>query len=119
MSRIVVTLPLRTVSEANRRDHWRVKAKRAQEQRSVTRMAVLPRTRNLIPAIDWTLCTVLLVRTGPRFLDGDNLCGALKGVRDGVADALGVQDNDPRVTWAYGQDRGPAGVRISISGGAS
>lgn len=46
-----VTLPMRTLSEANARSHW---------------------------------------------------------TRDGVADALGVDDRDPRVEWVYGQRRGSA-----------
>lgn len=51
--------------------------------------------------------TVKLTRVAPsNGLDDDNLRGALKSVRDGIADALGVDDRDPRVTWEYDQRRG-------------
>ena len=39
----------------------------------------------------------------------DNLAAALKHVRDGVADALGMDDGDPRLVWLYGQRRGRPG----------
>jgi len=51
-------------------------------------------------------CTVLMTRIAPRKLDDDNLRGAFKAVRDQVAAWLGVDDADPRVTWAYAQERG-------------
>lgn len=52
-------------------------------------------------------CTVLLTRVGPsNGLDDDNLRGALKGVRDAVAEWLRIDDRDPRVTWQYDQRRG-------------
>lgn len=50
-------------------------------------------------------CVVRLTRLSPGTLDDDNLRGALKAVRDGVADRLGVDDRDPRVTWEYAQER--------------
>ena len=46
---------------------------------------------------------VTLTRESAGILDDDNLRGAIKAIRDGVADWLGVPDNDPRVTWAYAQ----------------
>lgn len=49
---------------------------------------------------------VTLTRLAPSSgLDDDNLRGALKAVRDGVADALRIDDRDPRVTWEYEQRR--------------
>jgi hypothetical protein len=59
----------------------------------------------------------MLVRIAPRALDDDNLRGALKAARDGVSDAMGVNDRDPRVTWLYGQRRGSTGqyaVEVSV-----
>jgi hypothetical protein len=41
-----------------------------------------------------------------RGLDDDNLRSALKAVRDGVADALGVDDRDPRLSFHYHQRPG-------------
>lgn len=102
---ITCHLPIKTVSEANRRDHWAVKAKRAKSQRHTAAMLV---PRFSLP------CVVTIVRIGPKELDDDNLSGSCKAVRDGIADRLGVQDNDPRVVWKYGQKRGEYGVEITL-----
>jgi len=100
-----VTLPIHTVSEANRRDHWRVRANRARLHRK-TAAALVPRFA--LP------CAVTLVRVGVRALDSDNLQGALKATRDGVADRLGVPDNDPRIEWRYGQAKGSPAVLVTL-----
>ena len=50
--------------------------------------------------------TVTLTCESAGILDDDNLRGALKAIRDGVADWLGVPDNDARVTWRYDQRKG-------------
>ena len=50
--------------------------------------------------------TVTMTRIAPRELDSDNLAISFKHVRDGIADWLGVNDNDKRVTWKYAQERG-------------
>jgi len=98
---IAIELPIRTVSESNARGHWAPRARRAKWQRDVVALATRPRIVSLgLPV------TVRLTRVAPRALDDDNLRGALKACRDGVADALGVRDNDPRVHWVYGQRRG-------------
>lgn len=62
----------------------------------------------------WPCLVVRLVRVAPRQLDDDNAASAAKSVRDGVADALGVHDRDPRVVWLVDQDRGPACVRVEL-----
>lgn len=46
---------------------------------------------------------VKMTRVSPRMLDDDNLRGALKSIRDGVADRLRIDDRDPRVKWEYDQ----------------
>lgn len=102
---ITVTLPIHTVSEANRRDCWQVKARRTKKHRK-TAAALVPRFG--LP------CIVTLVRVGVRSLDSDNLQGALKATRDGVADRLGVPDNDPRIEWRYGQAKGTPAVLVTL-----
>lgn len=89
-----VWLPVQTVSEANGRDHWSVKAKRTRKHRTAARL--------LTPKADLP-AAVRLTRLSSGRLDDDNLRGALKAVRDGIADAFGVADNDPRLTWEYAQ----------------
>lgn len=99
---ISLTLPVRTVSEPNVRQHHFVKAKRTKAQRNVVLLACRPKLRaHPLPAV------VTLVRISPGTLDGDNLQGALKGVRDSVTQALGLlDDRDPRIAWRYEQRRG-------------
>ena len=66
-------------------------------------------------------CACRLVRVAPRRLyDTSESCpSALAAVRDGVADALGVDDRDASeggcVSWTYAQEQGPYGVRLELS----
>ena len=104
-----IYLPIATVSEANQRQHWAEKARRAKSQRQQAYYLTGALKALLLPA------TISLTRISPRALDDDNLRGALKAVRDGIADRLGINDRDPRVKWEYGQERGRAkqqGVRV-------
>jgi hypothetical protein len=107
-------LPLTTPSLANARMHWARKAKLVKSQRwtaGIITRSKLEQVRESPPFV------VMLVRVAPRELDDDNLRGALKGVRDGIADAFGINDRDPMVKWDYGQEKrtkAPAGVRITI-----
>lgn len=47
--------------------------------------------------------TVVLTRFAAKPLDDDNLRAAFKSIRDGVADVFAIRDDDPRVTFVYGQ----------------
>ncbi len=87
----------RAVSLANQREHWGKRASRAKLQRKLAWLKARPGELPLI---------VILTRIGKRRLDGDNLQGALKSVRDGVADRLGVDDGSPLVRWEYAQEVG-------------
>lgn len=101
-------LPIKTISEMNARGHWSARARRMKTARRAAYAMCPPAA---LP------CAVRLVRVSAGTLDDDNLRGALKGVRDGVADRLGVPDNDPRIEWQYGQEKGRRGeyaVRIEI-----
>lgn len=97
-----VDLPLRTVNPLNERECWQARARRAREHLQTTyyalRAAKAPHT---LP------CVVTLTRIAPRKLDAhDGLPASLKAAADGVALWLGVNDNDPRITWRYAQRRG-------------
>jgi hypothetical protein len=98
---VVITLPVRTISLLNEREHWSKRAARAAEHRALAHMLVKPRAARLELPV-----RVMLTRVAPCALDDDNLRGALKATRDGVADALGVDDRTPLVTWVYHQRRG-------------
>lgn len=108
-ARWVVPIPLETVSEANARGHWSHRHRRAREQRAAVLLVLRSRVGVRPPPMP---LRVRLVRTSPRRLDDDNLRGALKAVRDGVADYLGIDDRAD--IWDYGQEHGPLGVRIEL-----
>ncbi len=105
--------PVETVSELNRRDHWSVRSRRVKNQRQAVRLLWPWRTM----ALNFPL-VVTLTRVSPRELDDDNLRGALKAIRDQVADNLGLpSDRDRRVRWEYGQAKckpREAGVRVVL-----
>lgn len=92
-------LPIRIVSEANRREHWAAKAKRAKAHRNAAHLALKAELQKHEPLI-WPV-VVTLTRVSPRKLDGDNLQSGFKAVRDGVADALGLNDGSDSVQWRY------------------
>lgn len=97
---IEIYLPIATVSVSNMREHWAKKAARAKLHRQQANLMAMRIKTLELPA------TITLIRVGPRKLDDDNLRGALKAVRDGLADRIGIDDGDPRITWEYGQEKG-------------
>lgn len=112
--RVVISLPIDTVSEANRasHEHWRKRQDRARAQRlaaaNAVRLASKAGLGSVLPAV------VTITRVASRSLDDDNLASSQKAIRDGIADALGIDDGSDRVLWRYKQERGPVGVRIDI-----
>lgn len=117
-------LPIRIVSTMNKREHWTTRSTRTKAHRVAARLSVAsapewPRYKS-VPVI-YLPVVVTLTRIAPRELDDDNLSGGFKAVRDGVADALGVDDKDKRVTWRYAQRTGKPkeyGMTITIQGKA-
>jgi hypothetical protein len=107
MPTLTIPLPgLRLVSLANQREHWRSRARRAKSQRYIGELTVKAALREPRGEPFRFPVTVIITRIAPRALDDDNLAGAAKSVRDGVADALGIDDRDPRVKWAVAQRKG-------------
>ena len=105
-----ICIPLKTVSEGNasQREHWSVKHRRHKAQSTETTLALRCAWGPMVGT--WTTpCTITLTRIAPRVLDGDNLQGALKYVRDAVARWLKLDDADQLLIWAYAQR--PGGVR--------
>jgi hypothetical protein len=103
-------VPILAPSLTNQREHWTVRHQRAKVQREAVwgcwmalscgiRMefrAALASGRKLL---------VTMTRRAPSPLDDDNLLGALKSVRDEVAERLGVDDRSPLVVWGYAQEK--------------
>lgn len=57
--------------------------------------------------------TITLTRYAEKFLDDDGLRRGFKHIRDGVADAFGIADNDPRLRFEYNQVAQPPS-RINV-----
>jgi hypothetical protein len=97
-------LPVRTVSEANRREHWAQTATRRKRHRTSAAMLVGTKAR-VMRAVELDSAPVLvrLTRLSQRKLDSDNLAAALKAVRDGVADGLGRTDDTKGLEWVVEQ----------------
>lgn len=110
---IVVELPIRTVSENNDREHWAVRHRRRKKQRLAATNGVSP-VLGSVPGQGEI--KVRLTRISPRQLDGDNLQGALKAVRDGISDAFCIDDGPrTRLKWFYGQEHGKnVAVKVEI-----
>ena len=115
MKPIVFTLPFRLVNASNAREFHLVRAKRAASERGVTKMAVKSRLGKA-SAERWTVTLTRLYKARP--FDDDGAVSCQKAVRDGVADALGIDDRSDRVTWQYGQRKAPSyGVEIRLEAG--
>lgn len=89
-----VRLPIRLRSLSNVRMHWAKKAALIKEQRLA---AYLMTKREDVPV------TVRITRFGPKKMDRDNNISSMKGVIDGIADRLKLDDGDPRIDWKYDQ----------------
>lgn len=97
----LIRLPIRLWSVANLREHWAKRAKRAREHRALACFMVRSHVAtHPLPV------TVHLTRIAPKALDDDNLQSAFKAIRDGVADAYGIDDRDPRISFRYAQRKG-------------
>ena len=100
---MIVSIPIKTVSEANAREHYMTKATRAKRHRAASFMALHTRPK-----------TITLTRVGVRKLDSDNLQSSLKATRDGIADWLGEDDGSDSLTWVYKQRGGAYAVEVEI-----
>jgi hypothetical protein len=111
---VTAKVPVKLVNGLNQREHWAPKAKRAKDQRSaafnVLMYSVGPHPRYLP---EWpespAPVTITITRRGGGRMDDDGLTASAKHVRDGIADWLGIDDGDPRLTWVVRQDKAPRG----------
>lgn len=108
--RVTLELPLHLPSLSNQRLHWAQRARQIREHRDLACAVMAPVARL------WGFprqLTIRLTRYGRR-LDGDNLQAAFKGVRDGIADAWGCDDDDSRLDWHYDQQKGLNKITINL-----
>lgn len=120
------TMPLKTVSALNVREHHFARSSRVEREHKMT-------TEHLeaLGESVWDRCffglplRITLTRISPKAqwlplkgcyesTDDDAVPGAMKGVRDAIAAWLGIDDGDQRLWFSYAQDRGPMGVRVHI-----
>lgn len=116
-----VFVPIRTISASNSREHYMARARRVKGERTTTVLLMRGMAAAEMVNRHQLLSRFPVIRltrvAGPRgrTLDDDNLRGCLKACRDGVADWLGVNDNDYRVSWYYAQRKGfHWGVEVEV-----
>ncbi len=103
---------MRLVNLANDHTHWRVRQRRAADQRGTAK--VVARAHGVDGGIGLPL-RVTITRIGPGRLDSDGLTISGKHVRDGIADALGIDDGDPRIEWLVLAERAKTwSVRVVV-----
>jgi hypothetical protein len=104
---IKISLPLRLESANNLHEgHWAQRHERVARERDLAKKVTQARLPDRWAERTGAIA-VTLRRIAPRRLDeGDNLTGAFKAIRDGVADALGRSDDQASgVSWSYDQQR--------------
>ena len=85
------------------RENWRQRASRRKRQRANARMFTIQKIR---PDQAQGDIVITLTRIAPRKLDSDNLAGAMKAIRDGIADAIERDDGEENIDWQYAQRNG-------------
>jgi hypothetical protein len=98
-------------STPNLREHWSKRARRTKSQRGALKRDV----QAWLLAGNGPRLTITLTRVGKRSLDSDNLAAALKACRDGVADALKLDDGASWVEWRYAQRKGEPSVEWAMA----
>lgn len=99
-----IQIAIRTISMANVREHWAVRAKRNKAHRAAVAQQFVwcPEGLRLTPFP----LVVTFTRYGKRLLDDDNLAGSFKAIRDEVAAQLGRDDNPGSgIAWEYKQEK--------------
>jgi hypothetical protein len=100
---LILTMPLRTVSEQNVRQHWSVRNRRKVKQQE----EVMVEWRNKAGLQKFKLpCRVTFTRYSVKLMDTDAIVSSFKGVRDMVAALLNVDDGpESPVEWHYLQEK--------------
>ena len=116
-SSVILTLPLKTVSEGNSFEHWQKKASRHKEQKRIVALFLNPIVKHIkLP------CSINLKRLSPRELDVlENLPMSFKYITDAVCDCLipglkpGRADGDKRLTLSCSQEKSKSyGIKITF-----
>ncbi len=109
---LVIEMQMKLSAGPNSRSHWRTKARIVKDERERAFWSLRGSRRPKLPVV------VTLTRISRTPMDDDNIRGAFKAVRDGIADAYSLADNDPRISFRYTQEQGSTGqfdIRIEVS----
>lgn len=117
---ITVTIPAAIDRKLgpNSRVHWGMRAKLAKELRETAYTAMLATPRYTLPPTPWVIDYEIGLKRGQKRMDDDNGIGALKALRDGIAEYAGIDDKHIRsgeLTWAR-DPRGGGYVTVTIRG---
>jgi len=91
---------IKTVSEANQREHWAIKNSRKKSQQKAFQAI----WRNAKPKVELP-ATIIFTRYSCQELDSDNLAGAFKHTRDQLAKEIGIDDGSELLNFEYRQER--------------
>lgn len=109
MVRHIYHVPIELPSLLNTRMHWTKMLRLKNRQKAAVKKYIKDAIVPSLPLI------VTITRIGPRELDGDNLQGACKYVRDEIARRVGVDDRSKLYTWVYLQRKGKYRVDIEFT----
>jgi hypothetical protein len=113
---LVVTVPVKVLSEANLRNGHMARWRRGKAQQNTVALVLRPALSITPVRGPWVVTLTRLIGRGGRVLDDDNAISGFKAVRDAVAACLGVDDGDrAQVTWRYDQRKQPAGWGVEIA----
>ena len=76
-------IPIKTCSELNCHEHWRVSHKRHSLQKKQVKLQYVRSALRIDPP-----ATIVITRLSPRLLDSDSAPGACKWVRDAIANCI-------------------------------
>lgn len=115
---IVLPWPDRRLSP-NARMHWahlaKVKKQARHDARILTTLALSLKQKREIAAIDGKiLMTVTFYPPDARHRDDDNMIASFKAARDGIAEALGVDDKRFRPIYKFEDPSKPGRIEVTI-----
>lgn len=101
---LIMRFDIKTVSEANQREHWAKKLKRKKSQQETFSwmwhvLKTCGKAKVQLPAV------VTFTRFSCKELDSDNLAGSFKHVRDQLAKEIGIDDGSDQIRFEYKQER--------------
>jgi hypothetical protein len=95
------------LNKSNRYQHWGKSSTIANRQRNLA--AIVVANNRVLGKISSHSPRFIIsfIRSGKRLLDNDNLIGGLKHIRDGVCDAIGINDGSDKIEFRYTQRKEP------------